>query len=138
MLTYSENDAVFDLPLGLESPEITELEFGKNRFLVAVKAAFKTDEEDRRVLVVRIDFMEFPSSRVLKFIFIDEHTVLLRQTEFPGKEFAIETIRETMGDFSDKPMLARIMERVGTDFFEFKAERAFSPELILKETQKTK
>ncbi len=132
VLIYEENENRLKLPLGFDKPQITELSFGENRFLVATKASFKYDEDDRRVLVIRIDFLEFPSSRILKFIFLNQDTVLFRQEELPGKDFAIETIREHIGEFADKPMLSGIIERIGSDFFEFKAECAFAPELTLK------
>lgn len=135
ILVYEENDNVLKIPLGFDVPQNTELFFGENRFLVATQAKFKCDEEDRKVLVIRMDFLEFPSSRVLKFIFLDDSTILLRQEELPGKEFAVDTVREHVGELIDKPLLSGIMDLIGIDFLEFKAERAFAPELILKRSK---
>lgn len=131
-LHYEEQDSAYNIPLGWSSAKITELSFGENRFLVAALAKFKRDEDDRRVLVIRIDFLEFPSSRILKLVFLDDEIVLLRQEELPGKDFAVETVREYADDFADKPLFSGVMGMVGIDFFECKAEKAFAPELIIK------
>ena len=132
VLIYIENQNAFRVPLGFEVPKLSELAFGNDRFLIAARAQFKVDEEDRTVLVIRFDFLEFPSSRILKFIFLDDNTILLRHEELPGKDFAVETVRENIGEFTDKPVISSLIDRIGGDFFEFKAERSFAPELILK------
>lgn len=134
-IVYQENGNRYKIPLGFDTPKTAELSFGENRFLTATQAKFKKDEEDRSVLIVRIDFLEFPSSRILKFVFLDHETILLRQSELPGKEFILETIRDHVSDFAEKPILAGIIDRIGVDFLEFKAERVFAPEIILKNKQ---
>ena len=135
LLVYEENDNTLKIPLGTDEPQIAELVFEENHFLVATQAKWKYDEEDHKVLVIRMDFLEFPSSRILKLVFLDDSTVLLRQEEMPGKAFAVETVREHIGEFADKPLLSGILDRIGSDFFEFKAERSFAPELILAKSK---
>ena len=135
-MLYKEKAIQYKIPLGFLDPEISELSFGENRFLVATTAKFKSDEYDRQTLIIRVDFLEFPSSRILKLVLLNDETAMLYHEELPGKDFAIETVREHASEYLDKPLLASVVEKIGLDFFEFKAERAFAPELILKKEKK--
>ncbi len=133
ILCYREDSITYRIPLGFGIPKSIELPFYENLFLVASQARIRSDEEDRLVLIVRLDFLEFPCSRILKFVLLDKETVLLKHEELPGKDFALETVRTHIGEFMDRPLLSTVMSRIGSDFFEFKAERCFAPELLLKQ-----
>ena len=135
-LIYEEQNATYEIPLGFSKPELAELTLESHKMLVATTAKFKRDEDDRAVLVIRIDFLEFPSSRILKLIPLDGQTALLKHEELPGKSFAVDAVRDHIGEYQERPILTSIIERIGVDFFEFKAERAFAPELIVKRSEK--
>jgi len=132
VLVYEEKDVVYRLPIGYEVPKLIELEFGKNRFLVAVKGVFKQDEEDRQVFILRIDFIEFPSSRILKLIFLDDDTILIQHEELPGKQFAVTLVKDYLTEMTEKPIISSVLDRLGGDYMEFKAERIFAPSVTVK------
>lgn len=132
VLVYEENNMVHRLPIGYDIPKLIELEFGENRFLASIKGAFKQDEEDHLVLIVRIDFIEFPSSRILKLVFLDDNTIFVQHDELPGKQFALTLVKDYMAEMADKPIISSVLDRLGGDYIEFKVERIFSPAITVK------
>ena len=137
-LVYCETNAEYEIPLGFDIPRQKHLVFGKLDFLVASYAKFKYDEEDRLVLIVRLDFLETPCSRILKFVFDTQGNVLICHTEAPGEEFVAETTAELLKQLSDSqlPFVAGVINRFGEDYVELKLRKAFSPVLKLKKTEK--
>jgi len=137
-LVYCETNATHEIPLGFERPIQKHFLFGKIDFLVASSAKFKYDEEDRLVLLVRLDFLETPCSRILKFVFDMQGTLLICHSEAPGEEFVAEATAELLRQFSDSqiPFISGMMDRFGEDYLELKLKKAFSPVLKLKKTEK--
>ena len=135
VLVYEENDMVHRLPIGYDIPRLIELEFGENHFLASIKGSFKYDEEDHLVLIVRIDFIEFPSSRILKLVFLDDDTIFVQHDELPGKQFALTLVKDYMTEMVEKPFISSVLDRLGGDYIEFKVERIFSPAITVKQMQ---
>ena len=100
--------------------------------MASIKGSFKQDEEDHLVLIVRIDFIEFPSSRILKLVFLDDNTIFVQHDELPGKQFALTLVKDYMAEMADKPIISSVLDRVGGDYIEFKVERIFSPAITVK------
>ncbi len=133
-LVYCETNVKHEIPLGFDVPIQKHLVFGKIDFLVASSAKFKYDEEDRLVLIVRLDFLETPCSRILKFVFGTQGNILICHAELPGEEFVSEAVSEVLKQISEipLPLIAGMIDRFGEDYAELKLRKAFSPTLQVK------
>lgn len=134
LMHYEERNRTITVPVGLRSPAVSTVQFGETAYTVAASARMVRDEDGHDILVIRIDFLEFPSSRVIKLDFLNEDTVLLRNEETPGESVSRDLIRIISEQVQDISVLSTVMDRIGSDYFEFKAERAFAPRLILQPT----
>ncbi len=130
-LRYYEKDSTYVFVLGFDKPILSSYAFGNNIFWIANTASLKQNEEDKWVLTVRLDFLETPSSRVIKLIF-DGDSVFLKQTELPGEEFASALTESVLKKVIDKPIVSAFWEKIGDDYIELKLKKSFSPEIILK------
>ncbi len=137
-LIYRENNGEREIPLGFEKPIQKHLLFGTLDFLVASSAKFKYDEEDRLVLIVRLDFLETPCSRILKFVFGEYGEVRILHAELPGEEFVIETTSDLLKQISEMPipLVSGVINRFGEDYVELKLRKAFAPVLKAKKVEK--
>lgn len=131
-LFYEEHDTVYHLRVGLEAPIRQELSFQGNRFLVAVQGRFTHDEEEQPVFRVQIDFLETPSTQVLKLILTPAGPIL-RQAESPGAGYVCGML-EQLGDSAAVKALATAL--VGTpelDYLDYRIQQIFCPNLRLRE-----
>lgn len=133
-LVYREKNAEYEIPLGFDRPIQKHFMFGKTDFLVAITAKFRYNEDDRLVLIVRVDFLETPFSRVLKFIFKPNGELVISYSELPGEEFVSEAVSDVLKQISEipVPLLSNMIDRFGEDYAELKLKKAFSPTLFLK------
>ncbi|MBE6661732.1 MAG: serine hydrolase [Ruminococcaceae bacterium] len=136
-LVYRETNVEREIPLGFETPIQTHCLFGTLDFLVASSAKFKYDEEDRLVLIVRLDFLETPCSRILKFVFGVCGDVRIFHAELPGEEFVIETATDLLKQVSEAPipLVSGVINRFGEDYVELKLRKAFAPILKVKKAE---
>ncbi len=131
-LVYCEKNTEYEIPLGFDTPVQRHFLFGNTDFLVASFAKFRYNEDDLLVLTVRLDFLETPCSRVLKFVFGSQDEIVLAHTELPGEAFVSGTVSEALKQISEKPLLSGVIDRFGEDYAELKLKKAFSPMLYLK------
>lgn len=129
-LFYEERDAVYHLAVGLEAPVRQSLFFHGNVFLVAVQGRFTHDDEENPVFRIQIDFLETPSTRILKLTLTPQGP-RLSQDETPGAAF-VAAMAEQMGDSAAFRALAAAL--VGTPdlaYLRYRIERVFRPTLAL-------
>lgn len=136
-LVYREQGREYEIPLGFDLPVQKHYLFGQLDFLVASFSKFKYDEEDRLVLIVRLDFLETPCSRVIKFVFGDLGDVFISHTELPGEEFVSEAVSEMLKQIAETsvPVVSGVIDRFGEDYAELKLRKAFAPALKMKKTE---
>ena len=136
-LLYCEKNQKYEIPLGFKTPICKHYSFGKLDYLVASCAKFKHDEYDRLVLMVRLDFMETPCSRILKFVFTHEGGLLIYHEEAPGEAFVSEAVSVFLQELSQvsMPLLAGMINRFGEDYMELKLNKILSPKLELVKNQ---
>jgi hypothetical protein len=133
-LLYCEKGQKYEIPLGFKTPICEHYTFGELDYLVASHAKFKHDEYDRMVLMIRLDFVETPCSRILKFVFSGESELFLFHAEVPGEEFVSESVSVILKELSQihVPLLAGMINRFGEDYVELKLNKVFSPKLKLE------
>ncbi len=130
-LSYYENGTTYAFALGFDCPTIESCSFGKNNFLIACSAKFRHNEDDRLVLIVRLDFLETPCSRVLKIVFDGRGNAIIRHTEIPGEDFVADATSDMLKQISEIPLpfISGMIDRFGEDYTELKLHKAFSPEI---------
>ncbi|MBR6514572.1 MAG: serine hydrolase [Clostridia bacterium] len=84
-LIYKEEDGEYKLYVGFDKTEYTDIEIMGEKCRLGVSGEFKYNEDDLLVLKLRADFIEFPYTRYIKFIFTDSG-VEAQYRETPGKE----------------------------------------------------
>ena len=134
-MTYEENESRVELQVGVSSPAIQTVLINDLPFTVSAFAKFTYNEDDKPVVVIRIDFLEYPSSRVIKLIFLDDDTVLMKSEEHPGDALAKDVVGLILGEMPDTPLVTGVMDKIGTDYFLYKAEQVLAPKLLLKKSK---
>ena len=134
-MKYQEEKGEIDLRLGVSVPAIQTISIGNIPLTVSASAKFTYDEDERPVVIIRIDFLEYPSSRVIKLVFLDSDTVLMKNEEHPGDSLAKDVVGLILGEMPDTPLVTGVMDKIGTDYFMYKASQVLAPKLILKKTQ---
>ena len=133
VLVYNENDVELEIPLGFGCPAVKNIQYKNENFLVSSKAKFTYNEDGVKVLVIRLDFVETPSSRIIKLFFYGENDVVICQSEEPGEEFLLELSDMIISEFTDKPIVGTFLEKFGVDFIEYKVKSVFNAKLTLKQ-----
>lgn len=132
-LRYEEQDAVHQVFAGINEPTYQVLQFGGNEFRCAAQARFTHDEDDNPLLRIRIDFLETPCSRILKF-FRTPTGWRLKQEETPGVEYVLNTMTLAAPSPSTKAWLTNLLGSSDTDYLRWKIAQVFSPTLQMKQT----
>ena len=127
-ITFEENDEPHVFRAGLISGEKTTLSFHGEIFTVCAFARYTHDEDMRPVLIVRIDFIETPCSRVLKFFFEDNEMRCVA-AENPGAEFIAKSANDILGEVLDNKFVSLIASKIDRDYFTYKFEKIMSPQI---------
>jgi len=132
-MTYREGTVENRFVVGIEKPNITVLTFGNQRYNVAVKGRFATNEEDMPVFTVQIDFLETPFRRLLKLV-LDGDRATLFQDETPGKNYILNVMNEVIDNRTGITVLSNAVDKelLDVDYVEYKVEKTFSPKIELK------
>ncbi len=85
IMTYTERGCEIRLPIGFDDRIVEYIELMGEKCCVATTGEFRYNEDDLLVLKVKIDFLEYPYSRMLKFIFTEDK-MEIRYRETPGRE----------------------------------------------------
>lgn len=130
-MIYRENDSEYVIPLGFDIPQIFNLQYRNDNFLIATSAKFTKNEDDDEVLVIRLDFLETPSSRIIKIYWLDESSVRVEQSESPGEDFMVRLSDMLMSEYTELPIIGTMLDKFGADYIEYKIERIFNSKLTL-------
>lgn len=129
-LKYEQTDEEYCIAVGFGAPEYTNIYIHNAPYLVGASGAFAFDEDGRKVLKIRIDFVETPCSALLKIVYHEGHFVL-KQREIPGKTFVFERSQEVKKDFAKKPIVGGVAAFLEDDFLEHKVERLFEFSIVM-------
>ncbi len=132
ILEYRETDEIHRIPIGFGAPVQSDLVFHGEPYRVAVSGKTARNEDDIPVLKVRIEFIETPCTRILKF-YMDRARFLLLCLETPGTEFVMTGLQELAASMKDKPIIGSTLSKVDRDFVNYKIEKLFQPRLELQE-----
>lgn len=131
-LFYEERDAIHRLRVGLEAPIRQVIRHQGNQFLAAVQGRFTHDADENPVLRLQIEFLETPSTRVLKLI-LTPAGPRLQQDETPGADF----VTGMTALFADSPafraVAAALVGAPDPDYLDYRIRRVFQPDLKLRD-----
>ena len=132
VLEYEEADELYTLPIGFDKPLLTDLSFHGEPYRIAVSGKISHNEDDIPVLKVKVEFIETPCTRILKF-FIEKGRIIMECLETPGTEFVMRGIWDLAATVMDKPIIGSTLSKVDKDFVNYKIEKLFRPQVELKE-----
>lgn len=123
-LIYNQTDESYKISVGFGEPEYSEIYVHNAPYLVGGSGSFVYNEDGRRILKIRVDFLETPCSVILKFIYHNGYFELY-QKELPGKPFVLEKVREIKDDIAQKPVIGGVTSLLEDDVLEYRVERLF-------------
>lgn len=127
-ITFCEQDETHVFRAGLLKGEKTELSFHGEKFTACAFARYAHDEDMREVLVIRIDFIETPCSRIFKFRF-DDGAMICCASEAPGSDFIIKGANNILEEALENKFVSLIAGKIDRDYFKYKFEKVFSPQI---------
>ena len=132
-MTYCEADQEFILPVGLNKPIISDIEFHGEPYRVAVSGNCSINEDGLPILKVSVSFIETPCTRILK-IYNDGYSLKMKCLETPGAKLITNGIKTFSKSFLERPVIGASLSKIDYDYVEYKIYRLFEP--VLKLTEK--
>lgn len=129
-MTYTEKACVNRVKIGFTVPEKNDLVFGNEHFWAAVKGKFTVNEDDEKLFVLELAFIETPFTLKLK-LFYDKYNTRLLQCETPGIPFIKKSASAFLKDLKDKPIVATAADKINADYIMYKIEKSFAPSVEL-------
>lgn len=127
-MSYEENDETYCFEIGFKKPVMTIISIHGEKCAVNVLGRFAFDEDERRVFIIKIDFVETPCSRIIK-AFYDDGNVTFEFSETPGEEL-LRNGSDLLGkNFKDNFISAVALAKLDMDFVYYKMQRLFAPVL---------
>lgn len=131
ILNWKEREQTYRLPLGYGKPAISTLPFGNSGYLAGADFRFKHDEHDRLVLMIRMDLVELPYSRLITVRFSSDGTAILELSELPGSDFLLSLTASATEEFRNKPIIGSALAKFDIDYLEFLIQRVMEPRIKL-------
>jgi CubicO group peptidase (beta-lactamase class C family) len=119
-VTLTEGENVNTVAAGLDGePRYSTVTVNGEVFRVGGMARWTTDEDDRDVLKLYLSFIETPDTRILKLIFQEDGTLLIRFDERPSVRMALQLMD---GVLRVKPG--------GGDYVKHRMQKLIAPEAV--------
>ena len=134
LVTYREADDTHVFPAGVHHSIKTVLSFHGTAFTASAKVTFPTDEENRQVCRLQIDFPEFPSSRIIKLYANRDGTVTMKQEETPGAALIGKTVIGWKNSLAMQPVIGGALDKIDNDYLSYRIRRTLAPELELQKS----
>ncbi len=125
-INYEEAGEAYRFAVGFNCAEYTDFSFRGESFKAGACARFVKNEDSLPVLDIRIDFLEMPYSRCLKFVF-DGDKLKLYHDEYPGAIFAKDIFENFKDDISEKMIFSTLIDKVDLDYVDYKIDKIFAP-----------
>lgn len=135
MLYWNENEQKHQLLLGYGMPYLSSLSCGNTEYLTYADYRFARDEYGQCVLMIRIDFIETPYTRFLKFRFLEDGEVELEMKELPGSEFLLRLAHTAAEDLKALPVIGSVLTKMDNDYLEFLVKRVLEPKVRMKDVK---
>lgn len=137
LVTYREQEDTHVFSAGITKSVRSTCSFCGIPFRIAAACRFTTDEDERPVCILRIDFLETPCSRVIKLFLNpvphapDTPDAVLRQEETPGTNLIAQALINQKDQLSEQPVIGGAMEMIDNAYLSYKVKRTLAPEIGL-------
>ena len=125
-LEIQEGEDNHKIEIGFQGARTTAVKLHEEEYLVVAEGKFSTDEENRRVLKIRITFLEEAVSREVKFYFRNEEAEI-RWNETPGKDVIMKGLDSFAAMPTDNLIINNLRGMVNPELFYFLIERTIQP-----------
>ena len=130
-LIVKENSGVHVIPVGFLKPEHTVLNFGGEKYMVAVTGHTSDDEDGYPVLSVKMSFIETASVREMKFYLKSDSESELVWRETPGVEFIVNGAGAIYSSIENKiKIVKKVADILDWDIMLYQLNRILAPRLI--------
>lgn len=124
MLQVKEARSQYQVAIGFYKAEKGILNINKEKYEVACKGEFTTNEDDIMVLKIVLSFIETTNQRLIKFFFFREHLVV-EMDEKPGLYSILEGVSQVLKYPTDIPLLE-------AEYTQFRLEKSIAPRIAGK------
>lgn len=129
ILIIVEADEIYKLPVGLDSPKYTDLDFHGEPYRVGITGVANIDGDGSPVLSLRISFVEIASTRFLKITFRND-SIIVKWSESPGESYFINALADIKNEFKLYLFLEKAFALKTGDFFHAKINSILEPVII--------
>ena len=129
--SFTEDGEVYRLEVGFSDFKETVIDYHGERYIVKVIGEAMENEDRDMVYKLELLFPELPNTRMLKFSFNEDGSLLMRMSELPNHKIADVYLKEIT---LTNPALALVLgifeKRLGENILAKKLREAFNPSLI--------
>ena len=130
-MNYAEEGLSLTIPLGTTGYIKSKIDYNGENYIISANATLSHDEDENKVIIISVDFLETFASRKIKIYFKDDK-VILKQIEFPGADFITEGINSAKNNFTGSKILGNAISKIEDDYIKYKCNCVFAPEIELK------
>ena len=128
---YTENGESYRMEIGFYDFKTTVIDYHGERYIVKVIGEAMENEDREMVYKLELLFPELPNTRMIKFSFEEDGSLLVRMSEMPNHKIADVYLEELKVTNPKLSMVLRVFEkRVGENIAGKKLREAFNPRLI--------
>ena len=128
---YTENGESYRMEVGFYDFKTTVIDYHGERYIVKVIGEAMENEDREMVYKLELLFPELPNTRMLKFSFEEDGSLLVRMSEVPNNRIADVYLEEiTLTNPTLSLVLGIFEKRVGENIAGKKLREAFNPRLI--------
>lgn len=126
LLSVREGGAEHKVPVGFDRAERADLNLNGENYLTACTGSLREDEDGRKILLVRIYFLEEANVRTIKIRFGEER-ILVKLTEQPGRKMILDGVGSVFN--SAKGIVGTVTNVLDAEYIEYKLRNAIDIEI---------
>lgn len=126
-IDFISPDGVRRVAAGTKNGEYTQVDFGKEKYVVGAFARVGKNEDGVYVITLFLSFCETASERVIKFFFLDDNTLRMTFTERPGAGLFDKASEMLLGKGK---ILSSLAGKTDADYLRYRINATFNPEYI--------
>ena len=130
-MNYAEEGLSLTVPLGTSGFIKSKINYNGENYIISSNAILSSDEDENKVIIISVDFLETFSSRKIK-VYFKEDKIILKQIEIPGADFITAGINSAKNNFTGSKFLANAISKIEDDYIKYKCNSVFAPEIKLK------
>ena len=129
ILEFRDGHSLYRLPVSLDHSTGTVLDLNGEPYLVGIKSKLMTDPEDRKVLYLRLCFLEEALERDIAICFHRKDCLILKWNETPGTALVLNALSNTLnepGSFS--LLMTGVLSQISPELLTNTVRGALTPE----------